>query len=137
MKAIAYINGTYVAKYKRCGYAGQIVMEDDVFNISGFSDDEKITKMQSIGAKIKASEMTIKKAIDLGIKQLEIINNLNALENFTKGYVTPKQKGTIDYMDFIDSIEGVIEIEMRRPEAEFEKDKLEDLKEAARKALNN
>ena len=56
MKAIAYINGTYVAKYKRCGYAGQIVMEDDVFDISGFSDDEKIPKMQSIGAKIKASD---------------------------------------------------------------------------------
>lgn len=136
MKTIAYINGTYVAKYKRCGYAGQIVMEDDVFDVSGFCDDEKITKMQSIGAKMKASEMTIRKAIDLGIKQLEIINNLNAIENFTKGYIKPQQKGTIDYMNFIDSIEGVIEIDIRRPEGEFEKEKLEDLKEAARKALN-
>ena len=137
MKAIAYINGSHVRKFNKCAFAGQIIMEEDVFDVSGATDKEEICCMQIIGACLKAAEITIKKAMDLGIKELEIITNLNAVEDFTFGYCKPKQKGTIDYVNFIDSTEGVIELDMRRPNCKLEEKKLAEVLINARKALNN
>lgn len=112
-------------------------MEEDVFNVSGSTDKEEISCMQIIGACMKAAEITIRKAMDLGIKKLEIITNLNALEDFTFGYCKPKQKGTIDYVNFINSTHGIIELDIRRPNCKFDEKKLEEVLINARKALNN
>lgn len=137
MSAIAYINGTYVRKLNRCAYACRIIIGKEIHQISGKSDEESLTVMNSIGSKILAAEMAIKEAIKKGVKELSIINNLNFVEDLTLGYCNPQQEGTINYVNYINSISDQIKIDVRRPLSKEENLMLQKLVYIARDALNN
>lgn len=137
MKAIAYINGTYVRKLDRCGHAYEFNMDGKKWLMSSHTDDKPITVMQSIGAKLMAAKYVIQRAVVLGAKELTIINNLNFIEDLTFGYCEPQQEGTINYVDTVRPLLDKVKVTIRRPETKEEEKKLKELVFEARKALNS
>lgn len=135
MSAVAFINGTFVKAIEHYGYAGIILFDSQKQTVKGSGCSPELIKMWSIGAILKAAEETIKKAHQLGIKNLTLVSNLNAIQTITMGVTKPQQKGTRNYMNFIASIKSEILLSVRRP-LDDEKDILKEARDLAREALN-
>lgn len=135
MTAIAFINGAYFRNIEHYVYAGEIFYNNFKHIVRGSGNDNLLSTMWSIGAKLKATEETIKKAISLGITDLTIVNSLNAIKDFTDGIIKPKQEGTINFMKYFNSVKDKIKVTIRRPENDAETKKLKQVLETARDSL--
>ena len=109
-EAFAYIDGSF-NKYKKIyGYGGFINYKGEKYIIQGKGDDPNLVEMKNVAGEIIASQETIKKAIELGIKNLDIYYDYEGIERWAKGEWNRNKQGTKNYHEFFQKIKSEIQI---------------------------
>ena len=109
-EAFAYIDGSF-NKYKKIyGYGGFINYKGEKYIIQGKGEDPNLVEMKNVAGEIIASQETIKKAIELGIKNLDIYYDYEGIERWAKGEWNRNKQGTKNYHEFFQKIKSEIQI---------------------------
>ena len=78
--------------------------------IQGKGEDPNLVEMKNVAGEIIASQETIKKAIELGIKNLDIYYDYEGIERWAKGEWNRNKQGTKNYHEFFQKIKSEIQI---------------------------
>ena len=106
----AYIDGSFNKNTKYYGYGGFIIHNNKKYIIQGNGNDENLVEMRHITGEIYACKEIVKKAIELGIKNIDIFYDFAGIEKWATGEWKRNKKGTKDYYEFIKSIKSKINI---------------------------
>lgn len=105
-----FVDGSFNPKTKVYGYGGFVSHNGEIHYISGCGNDEEMASMRNVAGEVLGSMAAIKKAIELGIKDLTIYYDYLGIEQWaTKGWKRNK-KGTIEYSNFCDSVKEKINL---------------------------
>ena len=106
----AFVDGSYNQATKVYGFGGFLIHNNDKFVVSGCGDDEEMASMRNVAGEVLGSMAAIKLAIEKGIKELTIYYDYMGIEMWATGAWKRNKKGTIEYYDFIKSIENTIKL---------------------------
>ena len=110
----AYIDGSYNKHTKYYGYGGFIIHNNNKYIIKGKGNEPNLSKMKNVAGEIIACKETIKKAIELGIKDIDIFYDYSGIECWATGEYKRNKKETQEYHEFIKSIKDKININFRK-----------------------
>ena len=109
-EAFAYIDGSFNKDKDIYGYGGFIMYQGEKYIIQGKGNDPDLKEMRNVAGEILASQETIKKAIDLNIKSIDIYYDYEGIERWAKGEWETNKKGTKNYQNFFQSIKSKINV---------------------------
>ena len=109
-EAFAYIDGSFNKDKDIYGYGGFIMYQGEKYIIQGKGNDTDLKEMRNVAGEILASQETIKKAIDLNIKTIDIYYDYEGIERWAKGEWETNKKGTKNYQNFFQSIKSKINV---------------------------
>ena len=81
-ESYAYIDGSFNKKTKVYGYGGFLMHENTKYIIKGSGNEDYLVKMRNVAGEILACQETVKKAIQLGIKNLDIYYDYSGIEEW-------------------------------------------------------
>ena len=110
-EAYAYVSGCFNDEEKKYGYAGVIYQNGDKYKIQGNGNDINLAKRQAVAGQILASQETVKKAIELGIKNINIYYDLDGIKKWATGEWKRNNDETMNYYNFFQKIKSKINIE--------------------------
>ena len=110
----AYIDGSYNKHTKYYGYGGFIMHNNNKYIIKGKGNEPNLSKMRNVAGEIIACKETIKKAIELGIKDIDIFYDYSCIECWATGEYRRNKKETQEYHEFIKSVKDKININFRK-----------------------
>ena len=113
-EAYAYIDGSFDKNKKIYGYGGYIMYKGEKYVIQGNGNDKELVEMRNVAGEILASQEIIKKAIELGIKSIDIFYDYAGIENWATGIWACNKTGTKDYHDFFQDIKSKIKINFKK-----------------------
>ena len=109
-EAFAYIDGSFNKDKHIYGYGGFIMYQGEKYIIQGKGNDSNLKGMRNVAGEIIASQETIKKAIELNIKSIDIYYDYEGIERWAKGEWKANEIGTKNYQNFFQSIKSKINV---------------------------
>ncbi len=109
-EAFAYIDGSFNKDKHIYGYGGFIMYQGEKYIIQGKGNDTNLKNMRNVAGEIIASQETIKKAIELNIKSIDIYYDYEGIERWAKGEWKANEIGTKNYQNFFQSIKSKINV---------------------------
>ncbi len=106
----AFVDGSYNNQTGVYGYGGFVVALGEKHVISGSGSEPEMASMHNVAGEVLGSMEAIKKAMELGVKELDIYYDYMGIEMWATGAWKRNKKGTIAYYDFIRSVEGKIKL---------------------------
>ena len=110
----AYIDGSFNKFTKIYGYGGFIMHNNEKYIIQGSGNDPEMATMRNVAGEIIACQETIKKAIELGIKNIDIFYDYSGIEKWATGEYKRNKEGTKSYYEFIQKIKSQININFKK-----------------------
>ena len=92
------------------GYGGFLVTDNEKYVLQGADDDAEMATMRNVAGEIKGAEAAVKKAIELGIKELVIYYDYMGIEMWATGAWKRNKAGTIAYHEYIMSVKDKIKL---------------------------
>ena len=112
----AYIDGSFNEMTKVYGYGGFIMHNEKKYIIKGSGNDKELAKMRNVAGEIIACQEAVKKAIELGIKNIDIFYDYSGIERWATGEWERKKKGIKEYYEYMQSIKSIIEVNFKKVE---------------------
>ena len=109
-EVFAFTDGSYNVKTKVYGYGGFLVANGKRFILQGNGSDPELAAMRNVAGEIAGSEAAVRKAIELGFKELSIYYDYAGIEQWATGGWKANKEGTIRYRDFFESIKNKIKV---------------------------
>ena len=108
----AFVDGSFNPKTHIFGYGGFLVIDENSERIvlNGSDDKPEYISMRNVAGEIYGSVAAIKKAIELGLKEITIYYDYMGIEMWANGSWKANQPGTINYQNFIKEAEKKISI---------------------------
>ncbi len=106
----AFVDGSYNMATKVYGYGGFLVHDGVREVLQGHGDDPEMASMRNVSGEVGGSMAAIRRAIELGIKELVIYYDYMGIEMWANGSWKRNKKGTIAYHDYIQSIKNDIKL---------------------------
>ena len=106
----AFVDGSYNAATKVYGYGGFLVHDGVREVLQGHDDDAEMASMRNVSGEVGGSMAAIRRAIELGIKELVIYYDYMGIEMWANGSWKRNKKGTIAYHDYIQSVKNDIKL---------------------------
>ena len=97
----AFVDGSFNPATKVYGYGGFLSVNGKKYVLQGHNKDEEMATMRNVAGEICGSMAAVKKAEELGIKELTILYDYKGIEEWVKGTWRANKKGTIEYADFM------------------------------------
>ena len=113
----AFIDGSFNKFTKIYGYGGFIMHNNQKYIIKGCGNEPKLVEMRNIAGEIIACQETIKKAIELGIKSIDIFYDYIGIEKWATGEFKRNKEATKSYHEFIKNIKSKIDIRFKKIKA--------------------
>ena len=132
----AYIGGSYDTKKKFYGYGGLIIYNNKKYLIQGKGNDENLSNLCNISGKIISCQETVKKAIELGINNLNLFYDFKQIEEWAAGRCKSNKNAIINFYQYMQSIKSKIKINFIFIKARSNKENIE-AKKLAKEALKN
>ena len=108
--ATAYVDGSYNIATKEFGYGVVMFHNGEELHMSkSFSDAEKAS-MRNVAGEILGSMAAVEKAIELGVKSVDIYFDYMGIRAWALGEWKRNKKGTIAYYDYMQSVKDKIAI---------------------------
>ena len=85
--------------------------------IKGNGNDPNLVEMKNVAGEIKAAEETIKKAIELGIKSIDIFYDYEGIHRWATGEWKTNKYGTKKYYEFYQEIKSKINVNFHKVKA--------------------
>ena len=107
-EAFAYIDGSFNESKQIYGYGGFIIYQGKKFIIKGNGNDSNLKDMRNVAGEILASKETIKKALELKIKSIDIYYDYEGIKKWATGEWKTNEEETKKYHDFFQDIKSKI-----------------------------
>ena len=112
----AYVDGSFNKSTKYYGYGGFIMHNNQKYIIQGKGNDPDLVEMRNIAGEILGCQETCKKAIQLGIRDIDIFYDYAGIKEWATGSWKRNKEGTKQYYYFMQSIKPIININFRKVE---------------------
>lgn len=109
--AVAYVDGSYnvaTGEYS-CGVV--FMTKDDEIHIAERGQSEELASMRNVAGEIMGAELAMKRAVEMGLKKLEIYHDYEGIAAWCLGRWKTNKEGTKAYQAYFDSIKDRIEIQ--------------------------
>lgn len=106
----AFVDGSFNKATHTYGYGGFLVTDNEKYVLQGADNDAEMATMRNVAGEIKGAEAAVKKAIELGIKELVIYYDYMGIEMWATGAWKRNKTGTIAYHDYIMSVREQIKL---------------------------
>lgn len=106
----AFVDGSFNQATGTYGFGGFLVNKGKKIVLFGSDNDQEMASMRNVAGEIKGSEVAIRKAIELGIKELVIYYDYMGIEMWATGGWKRNKAGTIQYYEFIQSVKDQIKL---------------------------
>lgn len=106
----AFVDGSFNIKTHCYGYGGFLVHDGVKEVLQGHGDDPEMASMRNVAGEVCGSMAAIRRAVELGLRELTIYYDYMGIEMWAKGSWKRNKKGTIAYHDYIQSVENVIKL---------------------------
>lgn len=106
----AFVDGSFNKATHTYGYGGFLVTDNEKYVLQGADNDAEMATMRNVAGEIKGAEAAVKKAIELGIKELVIYYDYRGIEMWATGAWRRNKAGTIAYHDYIMSVREQIKL---------------------------
>lgn len=109
-RPFAFVDGSFNIATNVYGYGGFLEHDGIREYIKGNGKEPEMASMRNVAGEVLGSMEAIKKAIELGLTQLDIYYDYLGIEMWAKGLWKRNKKGTIEYYNYINSIKDKIDI---------------------------
>ncbi|MGN0316711.1 MAG: viroplasmin family protein [Lachnospira sp.] len=106
----AFVDGSYNVSTGVYGYGGFLIHDNEKYVLSGNGNDVDLASMRNVAGEILGSQAAIAKAIELGIKEINIYYDYQGIKMWATGEWKRNRKGTVAYYEYIQSIKDKIKI---------------------------
>ena len=106
----AFVDGSYNSATGVYGYGGFLVANGEKHILQGAGDNEEAASMRNVAGEILGSMAAVKKAIELGLKELTIYYDYMGIEMWATGGWKRNKEGTIAYYEFMQQVKSQIAI---------------------------
>ncbi len=106
----AFVDGSFNQATGTYGFGGFLVNKGEKIVLQGSDSDQEMASMRNVAGEIKGSEAAIRKAIELGIRELVIYYDYMGIEMWATGGWKRNKAGTIQYYEFIQSVKDQINL---------------------------
>lgn len=106
----SFVDGSFNPKTKVYGYGGFVSNNGEIHYIKGSDNQEEMATMRNVAGEVLGSMAAIKKALELGIKDLTIYYDYMGIECWANKTWKRNKQGTKDYCAFIESIRDKINL---------------------------
>ena len=106
----AYVDGSFNKFTKYYGYGGFIMHNNQKYIIQGKGNEPNLVEMRNVAGEIIGCQETCKKAIQLGIKDIDIFYDYAGIKEWATGSWKRNKEGTSQYYYFMQSIKPIINI---------------------------
>ena len=108
--ATAYVDGSYNIATKEFGYGVVMFHNGEELHMSKSFSDAEMASMRNVAGEILGSMAAVKKAIELGLKDISIFYDYAGIKAWAVGEWKRNKKGTIEYYNYITSVSDSINI---------------------------
>ena len=112
----AYVDGSFNKFTKYYGYGGFIMHNNQKYIIQGKGNDPNLVEMRNVAGEIIGCQEACKKAIQLGIRDIDIFYDYAGIKEWATGSWDRKKEETKQYYYFMQSIKPIININFRKVE---------------------
>lgn len=106
----AFVDGSFNKATHTYGYGGFLVTDHEKYVLQGADNDAEMATMRNVAGEIRGAEAAVKKAIELGIKELVIYYDYMGIERWATGAWKRNKAGTIAYHEYIMSVKDKIKL---------------------------
>ena len=108
--ATAYVDGSYNIATKEFGYGVVMFHNGEELHMSKSFSDAEMASMRNVAGEILGSMAAVEKAIELGVKSVDIYFDYMGIRAWALGEWKRNKKGTIAYYDYMQSVKDKIAI---------------------------
>lgn len=109
-ESYAYVDGSFNIVTGVYGYGGFLVYNNEKYIITGSGSDSEMASMRNVAGEILGSMAAVEKAIELGVKSVDIYFDYMGIRAWALGEWKRNKKGTIAYYDYMQSVKDKIAI---------------------------
>lgn len=109
-EAYAFVDGSFNIATKVYGYGGFLKYQGKKEVLKGCGNDPEMASMRNVAGEVLGSMAAVKKAIELGIKKINIYYDYMGIQMWAEGSWKRNKKGTIAYYEFMNSVKKDIEV---------------------------
>lgn len=106
----AFVDGSFNSTTSVYGFGGFLVTHEERYVISGNGNDPQMASMRNVAGEVLGSMAAVKKALELGLKDLTIYYDYMGIEMWATGAWKRNKQGTIAYYDFMQSVKNRISL---------------------------
>lgn len=108
--AFAFVDGSYNISTKVYGYGGFLEYDGKRDILQGSGNDAEMASMRNVAGEVLGSMAAIRRAIELGLPQVNIYYDYLGIEMWANGEWKRNKKGTIQYYEYVKSVRDKINI---------------------------
>jgi len=109
-KNYAFVDGSYNVATGVYGYGGFLIAQGQKYVLQGSGQEEDMASMRNVAGEILGSMAAVEKALELGLKELEIYYDYMGIEMWATGGWKRNKAGTISYYEFMQSIKDKLTV---------------------------
>lgn len=106
----AFVDGSFNPVTNVYGYGGFLFYNGEKVILQGAGEDEEMASMRNVAGEILGSMAAIEKALELGLPEVTIYYDYAGIEMWATGGWKRNKTGTIQYYEYIRSVEDKIRI---------------------------
>lgn len=108
--AYAFVDGSYNIATRVYGYGGFLIADGKKYIVTGSGSDAMMAEMRNVAGEILGSMAAVRRAIELGLAELDIYYDYMGIEMWATGAWKRNKKGTMEYYDFMQSVKDKIKV---------------------------
>ena len=109
-EAYSFVDGSFNQATGVYGYGGFLVHNGEKIILSGNGSDPEMATMRNVAGEVLGSMAAIEKALEIGIKSLDIYYDYMGISMWATGEWKRNKKGTIKYHDYVQSVSDRISL---------------------------
>lgn len=133
----AFVDGSYNAEEKCCGYGGFLSVRGEKRHLHGSSNDYNIVPFRNIAGEVLGAIEVIKLALRLGLSEITIYYDYKGIEEWALGRWKRNNEFTEAYHEYYESIKNKIKVNFQKVEAHTGIEGNEIADALAKKAVGN
>ena len=110
LEAYSFVDGSFNQATGVYGYGGFLTYKGEKYILSGCGDDAEMASMRNVAGEVLGSMAAVEKALELGIRSLDIYYDYMGISMWATGEWKRNKKGTIAYHDYIQSVKDKISL---------------------------
>lgn len=107
---VAYVDGSFSEEKASYGYGVVLIDGDKIYEFSGSDKKQDLLEMRNVSGEIKAAELAMEKALEMGYKTLYLHYDYMGIEEWALGNWKRNKSGTKNYHEFYREISKKLKV---------------------------